>query len=461
MKPLKSLAGPKAPQLWQLIQWIAHPTQYLERNAHRYGDRFRGSFLRFPNIVFLSDPEALEKLFTDSPEQFDGGSANTLVRPILGNNSLLMLDGERHKRHRQLLMPPFHGDRMRAYGQLICQITEQVTGQWTEHKPFLARSAMQAISLQVMLRAVFGLEEGERYQQLQHLLSSLLDLSLSSMGNILLFFPFAQRDLGSWSPWGRFLEQKRRINQLIYAEIRERRAQPDSSRTDILSVLMAARDAEGQPMTEEELLDELMTLLVAGHETTATALTWALYWIHHLPDVKEKLLHELDTLGADPDPSDITRLPYLSAICSETLRIYPVAIIPTPRIVLSPITFLGYEFEPGTLLIPSIYSAHHRQQTYPNPKQFRPERFLERQFSPYEYLPFGGSNRRCIGAAFALFEMKLILATVMSRFELTLASDKTVQPVRRGPTIAPDSGVPIVMTGKRSEKERLVPVSAK
>jgi cytochrome P450 family 110 len=200
---------------------------------------------------------------------------------------------------------------------------------------------------------------------------------------------------------------------------------------------------------------------VAGHETTATALTWALYWIHHLPDVKEKLLHELDTLGEDPDPSDITRLPYLSAICSETLRIYPVAIIPTPRIVLSPTTFLGYEFEPGTLLIPSIYSAHHRQETYPNPKQFRPERFLERQFSPYEYLPFGGSNRRCIGAAFALFEMKLILATVMSRFELTLASDKTVQPVRRGPTIAPDSGVPIVMKDKRSGKERLIPVSPK
>ncbi len=461
MKPLKSLDGPKDLPLWQLIQWIAHPLQYLERNAHRYGDRFRGSFLRFPNIVFLSDPEALEKLFTENPEQFDGGCANTLIKPILGNNSLLMLDGERHKRHRQLLMPPFHGDRMRAYGQLICQITEQVTDQWTENKPFLARSAMQAISLQVMLRAVFGLEEGERYRQLQQLLSSLLELSLSSLGNILLFFPFAQRDLGSWSPWGRFLEQKRRINQLIYAEIRERRAQPNSSRTDILSVLMAARDAEGQPMTEEELLDELMTLLVAGHETTATALTWALYWIHHLPDVKAKLLHELDTLGKNPDPSDITRLPYLSAICSETLRIYPVAIIPTPRIVLSPIAFLGYEFEPGTLLIPSIYSAHHRQQTYPNPKQFRPERFLERQFSPYEYLPFGGSNRRCIGAAFALFEMKLILATVMSHFQLALADDKTVQPVRRGPTIAPGSGVPMVMTGKRSEKERLVPVSAK
>ncbi len=451
--------GPKTLPLGQIIQWIARPLEYLEDNAHRYGDCFIGQFPRYPNFVFLGDPQAIETLFTDNPEQFDSGKANNLVRPILGNNSLLTLDGERHKRHRQLLMPPFHGERMKAYGRLICQITEQVASQWVEHKPFVSRSSMQEISLQIILRAVFGLKDGERYRQLQHLLNSLLELTTSSVGNILLFFPVFQRDWGSWSPWGSFLERKRRVDQLIYAEIRERFKQPDSSRTDILSLLMAARDEAGQPMTEEELRDELITLLLAGHETTATALTWALYWIHHLPEVKEKLRQELDTLGDNPDPSAIAQLPYLHAVCSETLRIYPVAIIVSPRIALSTFRWRDYEFAPGTMLAPCVYLTHHREDLYPNPKQFRPERFLERQFSPYEYLPFGGSNRRCIGAAFALFEMKLVLATVLSQFQLALTEEaKNIRLVRRGPTVAPVGGIPMMMAGRRRlEKEGLAP----
>jgi cytochrome P450 len=216
---------------------------------------------------------------------------------------------------------------------------------------------------------------------------------------------------------------------------------------------MSARDEAGEPMTDVELRDELMTLLAAGHETTASALTWALYWIHKLPEVREKLLQELDSLGDNPNPSSIARLPYLSAVCSETLRIYPVALITFSRRVKVPLPLMGYEFEPGTLLTGCIYLTHQREDLYPEPKRFKPERFLERQFSPFEYLPFGGGSRRCVGAAFAVFEMKLVLATILQDKQLALADNRQVKPVRRGLTSTPP-GVRLVVTGERQKKER-------
>jgi cytochrome P450 len=269
----------------------------------------------------------------------------------------------------------------------------------------------------------------------------------------MLFFPLLQQDLGRWSPWGRFLRQQQQIDDLIYAEIRERREQLDPSRTDILSLLMAARDQAGESMTDVELRDELMTLLTAGHETTASALTWALYWIHKLPEVREKLLQELDSLGDDPDPNTITRLPYLSAVCSETLRIYPVALITFPRRAKVLLEIMGYQFEPGTLVTGCIYLTHQREDIYPEAKRFRPERFLERQFSPYEYLPFGGGSRRCIGAAFAIFEMKLVLATILQEKQLALTNNRQAKPVRRGLTATP-SDVRLMMIDERHKPER-------
>ena len=224
--------------------------------------------------------------------------------------------------------------------------------------------------------------------------------------------------------------------------------------------MMSARDEQGQPMTDVELRDELMTLLVAGHETTATSLAWALYWIHHLPQVREKLLQELDALGDNPDPSAIVRLPYLNAVCQETLRIYPVAMLALNRVVKSPLQIGGYQFEPGNLLVPCIYLTHHREDLYPDPKQFKPERFLERQFTPYEYLPFGGGNRACIGMAFAQFEMKLVLATILSHWQLELADSKPVEPVRKGALLGPAQGVPMVVKGKRPENQRILQTSS-
>jgi cytochrome P450 len=281
----------------------------------------------------------------------------------------------------------------------------------------------------------------------------MLDLFRSPLTSSFLFFRWLQRDLGPWSPWGYFRRQQQQLNELLFAEINQRREQPEVERTDILSLLMSARDEAGQPMTDVELRDELLALLFAGHETTATALTWSLYWVHHLSAVKEKLLKELDALGDFPEPVNMARLPYLTAVCFETLRIYPVGMLTFPRVVQTPIELGGYQLEPGTQVVGCIYLTHQREDLYPQPKKFLPERFLERQFSPWEFLPFGGGSRRCVGEALAQFEMKLVLATILSRYQIALANQKPVTPQRRGVTLAP-ADVKIVVQGKRQRQSQ-------
>lgn len=440
----------KAPPLLQMAQWILQPLDFLEFCQHRYGDCFRAEFGAARHFYFLSDPKVVEQVLTANPANFDAGRANWILRRTMGDNSLLLLDGDRHQRHRQLLMPPFHGERMKAYGELICRLTERVASQWPLNQPFSTRPAMQEISLNIILQAVFGLTEGARCDRLRSLLDNLLKVTTSRFGFAMAFFPILQRDYGSWSPGGQFNSLMRQIDEELYAEIRERRQSLDPTRSDILTLLLAARDEAGQPMTDVELRDELITLLLAGHETTATAITWAIYWIHYLPSVKAKLLAELESLGEQPDLGAITRLPYLNAVCCETLRIYPIALITSPRILKTQFELGGYQFEPEAILVPCIYLVHQRPDLYPDPKIFKPERFLERQFSPYEYLPFGGSNRRCIGSAFALYEMKLVLATLLTRYELLLAESKPVVPIRRGVTTAPKGGIKLISKGLRS-----------
>lgn len=443
--------GPQTPPLLQMLQWIATPLELMETCAKRYGDFFTLRVGKnFVPVVFISHPQAIQEIFTADSKQFDVGKANGILRPLLGDRSMILLDGERHQRQRRLLMPTFHGERMRAYGKLIRDITDQVISEWEISKPFNVRESMQQISLQVILHAVFGLGDGQRYQQLKHLLAEMLNVTSSPLSSTLIFVEALQRDLGAWSPWGRFLERRREIKNLIYEELRERR-QLNSSGSDILSLMMSARDEAGQPMSDEELHDELMTLLIAGHETTATALSWAFYWLHRQPESLEKLRHELNATNYDSDPSAIAQLPYLSAVCQETLRLYPVGLLTFPRVLKSPMRLMGFEFEPGTALLPCIYLTHHRQDIYPQSKQFKPERFLERQFSPYEYLPFGGGSRRCIGMAFALFEMKIVLATVLLRYNMAIAPNNKVRPVRRGVTLSPSAGKWLIATSQRQQ----------
>ncbi|OUL20285.1 cytochrome P450 [Nostoc sp. T09] len=446
----------KTPSFLQKLQWIFDPIKYMKSAVQQYPDIFTGEVVGFgDNLVFVNHPQAIKEILINDRKAFAGSSkANRILQPLVGNSSLLVLDGESHKQRRQLLMPSFHGERMRAYGQLIINLTENIFSQLPLNKPFSALSTMQAISLQVILQAVFGFYEGERCQQLKHLIPTLvMELFRSPFISSFLFFPSLQRDLGSLTPWGKFLRLREQVDELLYAEIAERRQHLLPDRIDILSLLMLARDETGKAMTDQELRDEVIDLMISGHETTASAMTWGLYWILHKPEVYEKLLQELDSLGDSPDPMKIFQLPYLTAVCNETLRIYPIAIMTLPRVVQEPVEILGHRLEPGTKVIGCIYLAHQRADLYPQPKEFKPERFLERQFSPYEFLPFGGGARGCIGQALATFEMKLVLATIISRYQLSLADQRAERPQRRGLVVGPRNGVKIIITGRRMRQQ--------
>lgn len=454
---MKQPKGPKTPTLVQTLQWVFSPMSFMQDCAKRYGDIFSIRLgTDFDPLVFVSNPQALQEILSgDTTKQFEApGELNQIFEAFLGQHSVITVSGVQHQRQRQLMMPPFHGERMKNYGETIANVTQQIMKRWEIGKSFCVRSSTQAITLRVIMQAVFGLYEGDRARKLEKLLAEMLDTTGSPVSVTMLYFPILQQDLGAWSPWGKFLRLRAQVDRLLYEEIRERRENPDPSGQDILSLLMAAKDEQGQSMTDGELRDELMTLLVAGHETTATALAWAFYWIHKIPNVREKLLQELDNLGENPDPSAILKLPYLNAVCSETLRIYPVAMLTFPRVPKVPLQLMGYDFQPGTVLLGSIYLLHHREDLYPEPEKFKPERFLERQYSPYEFLPFGGGARRCIGFAFALFEMKIVLAEILSAVQLELADNREIKPKRRGLVTAPDRSIQLVVKGDRSVKSR-------
>ena len=465
---MKLSKGPQSSALVQLINWIFRPLDFLEECAQKYGDIFKLNLMGLPPFTIVSNPQGIEEILSVDAKKFDVGRTNDLAAGLLGDNSLVLLDGAPHRRQRKLMMPPFHGEKVKSYAETICQITNKVADGWQE-KQIVAHKVMQDITLETILHVVFGLSERKqvaettepsrrlhRYQQIKAPLIEFLDLTGSPLKASIIFLPFLQKDWGEWSPWGKVERRKQKIYDLLQAEIDDRRANPELLGDDVLSLLMSARDEHGSGLRDIELKDQMMTLLVAGHETTATTLAWALYWIHKLPEVKQKLLAELDSLDADANPLEISRLPYLTAVCNETLRIYPVAFMAFLRFAKSPIQVMGYQFDSEEMFAPGIYLTHHREDLYPEPKQFKPERFLERQYSPYEFLPFGGGNRRCIGYALALLEMKLVLATVLTNWDLSLVSDRNIRPKRRGGTIAPDNGVPLTINRRRSPIKKSV-----
>lgn len=442
--------GPNSPSWWQLIRWIQDPLKYQKKCAQRYGDIFTLKIKGFPPFVLIGNPVGIKEIFNQNPKNFDVGRSNYIVEPLVGENSLFLYDGERHQQERKLLMPPFHGQSLQFYAQSICDIATQVASQWKENQRIIARKAMQDISLKVILQVVFGISEGERYQKLKPLLAEILDATDSPLRSSFLFLKFLQQDWGTWSPWGRIKDRQKQIYELLQEEIDERHLGGNQIENDVLSLMMAAKDETGKTLTNAELKDELLTLLFAGHETTATMMAWAFYEILRHPSVLQKLSEELEHKGKNLEPLEIAKLPYLNAVCQEVLRMYPVLPIIFPRITKIAMKIMGYQFEPETRLTPSIYLVHYREDLYPEPENFKPERFLERQFSGYEYFPFGGGNRRCLGYALAELEMKLVLASIISQYELTLASKKSVKPHRRGLAIAPAGGVPLIIQRKRT-----------
>jgi cytochrome P450 family 110 len=428
-------------RLQQLWQWSFQPLEYLDSCARRYGDCFVGR-IGTQTIVFFSHPEAIAQLFAAS-SSLDVGRIQQSVRYSMGSSSTLLLDGEPHRKRRKLLMPPFHGERMRAYGQIMGQVAESVAQSWKPGRPLTMLTEMNRITLEIILQAVFGVTGGDRselQQALQDFVQVATPPSSYLLGSLLANIP-AQSKLFGFS---RFWRQRQRIDQLIFAEIRARRIALDADRADILSLLLSAQDEDGQQLTQRELRDELMTMLLAGHDSSAASLAWGFYFIHTHPDVKAKLIAELESLGTHADPMTVVRLPYLSAVCSESLRLRSAAPTILHRVTNCPIRIQGYELPPNTWVSPCNYLTHHRADLYPSPHLFRPERFLEKQYSASEYYPFGGGDRYCIGAAFALFEMKLVLARILTTYDLTLIQNFPISAIRRGINIAPQGGVKMI-----------------
>lgn len=439
--------GPQSAPLWQMAQWIFRPLEFLEACDRTYGEAFTLRMNKHTRpLVFFSAPEAIAQIFSAPPKQFDSGKGNAVLKPFLGKRSLEILDGRKHERQRQLLMPPFHGAKMRDFGQMMTEITADVGKQWVINRPFKARPQVHLITFRLMCKTLLGFDQGDRFEQIRRLYDILFDNAIGTPINSLqLFLPSLQVDLGEWSPWGRFARARDELNRVLFEEIRERRAAFDPERNDMLTMLMGAQDENGRPLEDEDLHSEIKTLLLAAHETIAIAITWALYWIHTAPDVLSKVCQELDALGPSPDPLEVSKLPYLSAVCQETLRIYPVGLISFPRIARSPIKVAGYTLPKGTVMTGCIYLTHQRPDLYPDSKSFRPERFLERQFSPYEYFPFGGGSRRCLGGAFAPFAMKVVVAQILAGWDLEVLNHRPVRPVRRGVTAAPKGGISMVV----------------
>jgi cytochrome P450 family 110 len=437
----KQIQKLKAPKFIQQIKSTLKPLEFLERCAKNYGDIFYTNSFGDLETLVVSHPQDIQELFNPVNKIIDApGAANEIFKPHLGENSLMMQDGERHQKQRKLVMPPFHGEQMFSYGRQICEITQQVMQHLKTGETFIARDLCEDITMTIMLKVVFGIEEEAKFEKLKNLMATWLSLTSSPLGASILLLPFLQKDLGAWSPWGKYRRLRQQIDEQLTAEILKRRQQAQSNSRDVLSLLIQAVYDDGESMTNLELRDNLLTLLNAGHETTATNLAWALYWIYQQPEIYQKVLHELQGLDT-PDPLKITQLPYLTAICQETLRIYPVSVFTFPRITLQSVNLRGYHVASGTYVTPCIYLTHHREDLYPQPKKFQPERFINRKYSSSEFLPFGGGSRICLGQAFALFEMKLILATILLNYQLKLEEVAPVAPTRRGFLISPQGGV--------------------
>lgn len=448
---MKRPPGPNTPSWLLNRQFEADPFSYMDGISQRYGDIVRVMYDSTP-LVYVSHPSGIKQIFSNTKEITAKGALNQSFALLTGNQGILQLDGLRHKHRRKLLMSAFHGMRMQACGQRICELTEKIMGQQAISKPFVAYPTIEDITLSVGIEVVIGLHEGERHHKIKHLFASLFKHELSPLLELLKKLFFWRWNLGQSSSRSHLLELRQELFQLLSAEVEERRQQADLSGTDILSELVLARDETGEPMTNEEIRDLLISPLGAAQGASATAIAWSLYWIHCLPTVHKRLLAEIDSLGNNPDPMSIVALPYLSAVCNEALRIYPTQLFAFPRLVESPVEVMGYELHPGTILIANIYSTHQREDLYPSPQQFQPERFLEKQFSPYEFLPFGGGTRSCLGGTFALFEMKLVLATILSRYQLALVSKRPEKPKFGGLLCYPANGVKMLILGQRQHQ---------
>jgi len=417
------------PGLLQSFGLLTRPLPFLQRCRRRYGDVFTIRAAPYGTMVYLADPALVKTVFTGSPETFHTGEVRAVLAPVLGHHSLLLLDEDEHLAHRRLLLPPFHGERMRDYGAMMEEVAERRIAAWPADREFPSLPSMQAITLEVIMRAVFGFDDAERRERIGGPLRRLLDM-VASRPRVLAMALTAGRN-GTLSPWRRFAAQRERADVLLHEEIAARRRDPDGAAgDDIFSLLLAARDPDGRPLSDSELRDELMTLLLAGHETTATALAWTFERLTREPAVLDRLI-AAEAAGDDD---------YLDAVIKETLRLRPV-VPAVVRRLQGPMEIGGWELDAGVNIAPSIYLLHRHPDLYPAPLEYRPERFLDDPPGTYEWIPFGGGVRRCLGASFAVFEMKIVIRAVLAARRLRPRPGARPEGVtRRAITFAPTRG---------------------
>jgi cytochrome P450 len=425
--------GPRLPRVLQTLAFMFLGPRFLEACRRRYGNAVTLGTLFDSRFVMLFDPELVKQLFQGSNAQLHAGEANALLGPILGERSVLLLDGAEHLRHRKMMLPPFHGRRMQAYADSMRDAADREIDSWPVGRPFALMPSMQSLTLNVILEAVFGYQPGPAEERLRQRLREMIEPIAQPRG-LLVMFTLGRLGRAS-DATQRFEASRRAVDEILYAEIARRREDPDlATREDVFSMLLLTQDEHGARLTDREVRDELVTLLLAGHETTATGLAWAF----------DLLLHNQPVLARAREGDDA----YLDAVVKESLRIRPV--IPGVGRVVSgePFKLNGYTIPPGVEINPSIRMIHRRADLYPRPKEFRPERFLGasgRVPDTYTWVPFGGGTRRCLGASFALMEMRIVIQRVLERAQLRALDPKPEKVRFRGITMAPREGVRVVM----------------
>jgi cytochrome P450 family 135 len=440
LSPVALPPEPKISSLGQTLRWAFRPIPFMEDCRRRYGDAFSVRFLGFERpMVMISDPEAIKALYREREHGLPPGR-NVVLEPILGPKSLLIQEGAEHLSRRRLMLPPFHGERMRSYEATMSEIVEAEIDSWPLQTEFPIHARMQAVTLEVILRVVFGVSSGPRLERLRGMLSTVLEETTAPGRQVL---GLALQRFGGNGPFARFEGQLREVDELLLAEIAEHRERPDlEEREDILSMLMRAEFEDGSRMEDRELRDQLMTLLLAGHETTATALAWTFDLLLRHPAVLGRLRDSL--AAADED--------YLRATISESLRLRPVIPLAGRRLAKDLVAD-GMTLPAGTDVTPAIWLTHTRADVYPEPFAFKPERFLEDGPDTYSWIPFGGGVRRCIGATFAEFEMRIVLREVLTRCELRKADSRPERIGRRNITLSPKGGTPVVVTARQPARK--------
>jgi cytochrome P450 len=420
------------PRALQTAIWSRQAQWMLQQCRSRFGPMFTLEIANEGTWVMVTDPDVVKQVFTGDPRVFHAGEGNEILRPILGDNSVLVLDEKPHIGQRRLLLPPFHGERLQAYGEKMAEIAAREIETWPSGTPYALRPRMQAITLDIIIETVFGVHDGRRMEPLRVALRDFLDLTTNPKVLLPVILMGPQR-INRFAPFRRRVDA---VNELIYAEIAERRAAEDvAEREDVLSMLVAARHEDGSPMSDAEIRDELLTLLVAGHETTATALAWALERLTRHPEKLDRLRAEA-LAGEDA---------YMTATIQETLRLRPVIVL-VIRKLTEAVELGGYEIPAGARVTPSIYLIHRDPKIYPEPERFLPERFLENPPGTYTWIPFGGGVRRCLGAAFAQFEMEIVLRELVSRRQLAPARAKPERNFRRAITETPRHNAEVVLS---------------